>query len=376
MYKITVRIIQIITIFILCSINVQAKITEQAVMEKLDMIKSITVSSDSATLAGYNKSLDESWTFFNENKKDVAPILAREINLELKKDNPNDFFLLDIGYFLYTASDKDKQYIEISKNALFKLNPKSEIIIANYNQLFDFTHKVASDRDPRILDFIDKAFLFDSNNSIPLPQHSMELDPTSICVFLYGVYGPDAEEHLLPFLKNKTVTKKILEILVWIGSVRSINEVNNVMLSQQDYEIFLRATTFMVQVGGPSGKDIILNIDADKLDQKSQQHYDKMIQPISAMSFGMMKEMFAKFPGDSTLTNEELKKRLLDMYDNYGRDENTNPIAYLKSDLPKDYLLEELSKIKSRMFYRISDESLRNVQFINFLINTLYYRDN
>jgi hypothetical protein len=62
------------------------------------------------------------------------------------------------------------------------------------------------------------------------------------------------------------------------------------------------------------------------------------------------------------------------MYKNYGKDEDAEPSAIFDSDLPKNFLISELQRIRSRMFYRLSDEALSDVEITNAILNTLYFK--
>lgn len=354
------------------SASSQATSTEQEVLRKLEQIRSIKVTSDTKLLDQYNKQLDESWKFFVRHKKEVLPVLNKQLGLELRKDKPSDFLLLDIGYFLYLEGDT--LYKEEAKRALFSLDHNREIIKRNYQQLFQFTHRVASDGDPRVLEFIDKAFLYKTGISIFVPQHAMTLDGTLMCVFLYGIYGPDSEKHLRTFLVNPNVVKRVIEILIWVGSNNSITQVKKVMIASRDYETFGRALAYMLQTGGPEGRKIMLGLNPKDFDERSQQYYDEGHEAIEAQSYEGLKARFSGFSGDAYLSDNEIKRQLSDMYANYGKDESTNPVAILNSGLPKKYLIGELLKIRSRILYRISDEALSDVKLTNTLINTLHYR--
>ena len=63
------------------------------------------------------------------------------------------------------------------------------------------------------------------------------------------------------------------------------------------------------------------------------------------------------------------------MYADYGKDNRLNPQALLDSRLGRDYLIGELIRIRSRMFSRVSDEALSDVELTNAVINTLRYRN-
>jgi hypothetical protein len=62
------------------------------------------------------------------------------------------------------------------------------------------------------------------------------------------------------------------------------------------------------------------------------------------------------------------------MYENYGKDDKTSPEAIFNSGLPNDFLVSELTRIRGRMFYRVSDEALSDVVLTNAILNALRYR--
>jgi len=347
---------------------------ENEIKERLNLIRAIKVTDDSNLLKKYNQDLDASWKYFNENKKSVLPVLLKELKLELRKAAPNNFFLLDIGYFIFLEGANDKVYTKEAIRALYSLDPSSGIIKANFQQLFKFTHKVASQKDPKILEFIDKVFLANVDRSIFIPQHAMTLDPTLMCVFLYGVYGEGAESHIKLLINNPKYTNRMIEILVWIGTNDSLAAVKNAMNKNPTYETFTRALTYMMLIGGQRGKETMLSLKHKKFDKKSQDYYKRVKDVIESQSFDKLKNRFPKPSSDVRLSNVDLKNRLTKMYDNYGRDQDTDPISIMSSTLPKKYLIEQLERIRYRMLHRISDEALSEVKMTNAIINTLSYR--
>jgi hypothetical protein len=309
----------------------QTPAIEQEVLRRLDLIRSIQVTSDSAALERYNKQLDEAWTFFKSSKKEVLPILATQLRIEQSKEEPNDFLLLDIGYFMSIEGDEDTLYREEARTALFSLNPDDEVVAANQQQLFNFVHKVAGDKDPRVLDLVDRFYLHNRDRKLFFPQHAMTLDPTLICVFLYGIYGQGSEEHLIPLLDDPEVADRVIELLTWIGSSKSVEGVKNAMMVQRNYATFSRGLTFMMMSGGSAGKEVMLGIDLQSFDTESQQYYNKVKEAISGVSYKLMKDRFEGLPGDSELSDDEVKARLSEMYKNFGKDTVTNPMAILNS---------------------------------------------
>jgi hypothetical protein len=355
----------------LVTVGASAGTVESETLMHLDKLRAVTTGADKKTTEQYNNQMNSAWTFFNANKKAALPTLRSQLSLELEMSQPNPLLLLDVGYFLYqqeTVSDKS-----LAKRALFRLDPAAEIVRWNQQELFDFAHAVASDRDSRILDLIDKAFLKEKV-SLYVPQHALTLDETLVCVFLYGAYGSDSETHLKALLRDHKLTPKIIEILAWIGSPDSDQDVKTAMQASRDYETFARATAFMMKLGGPQGRAIMLRVDPKELDTKSQEYYGKIRKQVEAASYESLRGQFAGLPGHAKIDNEALKKRLSAMYANYGKDDETSPMDILDSSLPGDFLISELTRIRSRSFQRVSDEALSDVEMTNALLNTLRYR--
>ena len=364
------RALAVVLFLVVASISAQT-IEEQA-LGHLGKIKAIRADADEKTVAEYNKSMDAAWTFFGANNAVVLPILRREVTAEIQRTAPNDMFLLDVGYYLRLQPDNvDK---ELGKAALFKLNPASEIVDLNQQQLFDFAFAVATDDDPKVLPFIEKAFLRQKMVAY-VPRHSLPLNETLVCVFLYGVHGPTSEAHLRNLLKEKALTQKILEILIWIGTPDSVPAVKEAMLADRNFDTFSRATTFMMKTGGREGRAAMLAVDAKELEAKSQEYLQRIRPMIEATSYETLRKQFSRGGDFKPLADDAVKKRLADMYENNGKDENTDPRAILDSSLPRTFLITELVRIRARMFRRLSDEALSDVQATNAILNVLYYKE-
>jgi hypothetical protein len=87
-----------------------------------------------------------------------------------------------------------------------------------------------------------------------------------------------------------------------------------------------------------------------------------------------IRDSLSKFPGDKKLPDDEVKVRLNAMIANYGKDDRTNPVAFLDSGVGSGFLIASLLKVRSLMLYRLSDEALSDVQVTNTLVNGLRYR--
>lgn len=367
----------------------RADSVEQETLAHLAQLRAIKAEADEQTLAGYNKQMDEAWKFFNANKKAVLPVLRRELTAELGAARPNDMILLDIGYFIRRQDEASDQ--ALGKRALFRLDPAAATLRKNQQELFMFAHLVAPEQDPEVLPFLDRAFLR-RDVSLFIPQHALRVDPTLACVFLYGINGKAGEAHLGalladasvsgpgaadPAVANPALINKIIEIMIWTGSRDSVPAVKAALLSRRDYDTFVRATAFMMTLGGPEGRAIMLSLDPRPYDAKARQYYEQTRSAIERVSYEQQVkglESISEQSQPARLGDAELKKRLSAMYENYGKDDQTSPLALLNSTLPKPYLADELMRIRARMFYRLSDEALDDVKVTNQILNALYYR--
>ena len=366
-----VRII-VVALFVLVASGSSAQTIEQQALAHLEKIKAVRADADENTVAGYNKSMDEAWKFFDANKAAVLPVLRREIGTELRTARPNDMLLLDVGYYLRLQGDTSDK--ELAKEALFKLNPTSRVVYLNHQQLFDFAYSVAAEQDPRVLPFVDRAFLRQKMIAY-VPQHSLTLNETLVCVFLYGVHGPASEAHLRNLLKDKSVTRKVIEILIWIGSPESVSEVRDAMVADRNFETFSRGTAFMMKAGGREGRAAMLALTPKDFDAQSLEYFQKVRPLIEATSYETLRKPFSRDGDFAPLGEDVLKKRLADMYNNNGKDDITDPRAILDSTLPRSFLINELVRIRARMFRRLSDEALHDVLATNSILRALYYRE-
>jgi hypothetical protein len=323
---------------------------EQQAIQHIDRMRTILPRGDAKQAALYNKQLEDAWKFFIANPQVIAVIrrsLAREMTQRLR----NDFILLDLGYYLYdrgTPADK-----ELAKTALFALDPKAEIVRYNWQELFLFTQLVAASRDARVLAFIDKAFL-NEPAAVRFPEADLTLDQGTTCAFLYGAYGDGAEAHLKAMLKtpvtDKSLARKLLEVLTWIGSPAANAEVKGVLMgASRDYETFMRTATFLMGAGGPQGRAVVLAVQPDGLDVWTRSYYEKIGGPARALTYRTLRESLAATPASK---------------------------AILDSNKPKAELMAGLAAERLALFRAPPTKpKLAEIQRVNATLNALRYRD-
>jgi hypothetical protein len=345
--------------------------TQRQAMAHVQRMRGIGAAASPEEARKFNVWLDEAWKFFLANPKDAVPVLRRELAVEMARKPRNDFMLLDLGYFLHEhgeAADRAP-----AREALLALDPAAPVMRFNEQELFEFTHAAASDGDPRMLDFIDRAFLRTSRK-LQLPG-GMALDSTGACVVLYGSYGTAAEAHVRRLLGDAAVRQRVIEILIWIGTPESNADVRSAMLAgAQDYETFVRGATFLIRAGGPQGRFFLLGLDARTLTPRAREYYTRIRKGVQDTSFETLAKAFDT-EARVRIPDEELKRRMGAMTSGYGSGERVPPEAILRSSLPRALLIEQLLRAREASLRRLTGSSLADVRVTDALLNALYYRE-
>lgn len=354
---------------------VQAAATDQKVLEHLVALRAIQATDDDATIDRYNRQMDEAWTFFVANKAAVVPVLRQQLDAETRLPHPSNMMLMDIGLFLMLYGGEVDHERVIA--ALLAIDASSPIIQQNGKQLFELTHRVAALHDARVLPFLDKAFLRGGVTAF-IPQHALRLDEALTCVFVYGVYGAGAEEHLSAQLKDREVFRRTVDTLAWIGSPASVAAVKAAYQAApekfSDYESFARMTSFMMGSGGPKGRAAMLEVNPRDLDEQSREYFAKVRPAIEATDYKRLRPQKDSRTGAKS-SDAKVRAQLTALKQDGSRGEMPNPLDILDAKIPTGELVSELEAIRSRTLRRLSDEALSEVQMINAIINALHYRD-
>jgi len=360
-----------VALFACLSLHAGAATVEEEVAQRAERLRRVEVVSDKEVTDRYNREMDETWKFWSANKPQALPVLRRILGEELARSPKSDLVLLDVGYFLVREGpEADKA---LARRALFAMNPQSKIARANFDPMFKFAKLAAEARDPGVLAFADRAFLR-GDGQVTVAQPAMRLDPAMVCVFIYGAYGAGAEAHLLAKIGTRDVAIRTLEILAWIGTSESVTPLTRALERRGDLDFYIRAMTVLMTHGGPAGRDALVRLDAAKLDPPARKKHEEMLGQLRKLDYAFMRKSFASVADSAKLGDDEVRSRLKSMYENDGRDDKTSPLALLDSGVPSSELIAELVRIRSRMFRRLSDEALSDVEVTNFLINALRYR--
>ena len=344
-------------------------------LARLAQIRALPAATEAADAQRQRGELDAAWRWFGNHKAEALPVLRRELALELKKAQPNQLVLLDVGYFLRALGEPADT--QLALQALLRIDPEGVGPKSQGAQLFRFAHALAREHDERLFPLLDKAFLR-GQVTVLLPQQGYTVDETSVCIYLYGQYGAAAERHLRGLLGDATVVNRALEVLMWVGSPDSVPAVA-ALLNTADSDTFARAATFLLRAGGPQGRDALRAFDPRGLQGKALEFYRQTAGQLNGMGFetlaGQLAEQgegnAAPVRGLDAAAARQVFERL---HASYGDYDGIQPLAIARAAPPRQALIDELLRVRERSLLRVSADTLADVDMTNTLINTLRFR--
>lgn len=342
---------------------------DQEVAKRVEALRHL--EPNPARAAEYNRQMDESWKYYDDHAAKARPALRAALTAEIARPDRNSMVLLDVGYYLYTHGNAQSK--DVAVQALLALDPDAPIMRQNNQQMFYFALSVADTHDVRALEFVDRAFL-ERDVQIALSPSNLTIDSALISTFIYGVYGEGGERHLWPLLRDAKWERRALEVLIWVGTPASNGAVRDAIYQFGDYETFARAVAFLMQSGGPEGRDIVLHVDTTKLDAQAQKFYGVSRPRAESVNFDWYKGLFARSPGPDHMADADIRKQLAAMPTNSHPGQALAPKAIYASTIPREELVKMLFAARHAMFERVSDEGLGDVKTTNMLINGLRFR--
>lgn len=335
---------------------------DAALAARIASIRAMPPAANAAEVGAQRVELNAAWRLFGIYRDDAVPLLRRELTAELRAKRPSPQLLLDAACFLLAyGAEADRA---LALQAALLLPPDAAL---DGPQLFRLVHVAAASRDPRLLPLIDRAFLR-SPVTLPLPQQGASIDENGLRVLLYGRFGAAGERHLQPFLKDEALAKPVLDVLLLVGGSDSLPAVLP-LLRSADIEVLTRAATFLMRAGGPQGRQALLALPTQGLSKDALEFLDPL------------REQLARQPapggavGQSAATDAQVR----DLLDALERADEREPAvdhaAILRSSLPKQELLERLSRIRERSLGRATNDSLALVETTAALINAVRYRE-
>jgi hypothetical protein len=349
-------------------------------LQRLAQIRGLPTATGTQEAVRQRGELDAAWRWFGNHKAEALPVLRRELAAELKKAQPNQLLLLDVGYFLRAQGEPADSALALQ--ALLRIDADGTVPKSQSQQLFRFVHALAAEREERLWPLVDKVFLR-GHVTVFLPQQGYTVDETSTCIYLYAQYGAAGERHLRALLRDAGVVQRALEVLMWVGSPESVPAVA-ALLNTADADTFARAATFLLRAGGPQGRDALRTFDPRGLQGKALEFYRQTRGQLDRMSFEALAEQLVEVSEERTATpppavrglDAASARQALDrLYASYGSYEGIAPAALARAALPKQVLIDELVRVRERSLLRVSGDALADIDTTNTLINTLRFRE-
>jgi hypothetical protein len=321
---------------------------------------------------GVEHELDEQWAAFRaageEGQARVRAAITREIAAGGRR---SDFVLLELGHFLAIVGGAENA--KSAEGALVAIDPGAPSIRRSWTDFFRFTHRVARER-PQIRPVIDRAFL-GKDYAVVLPGDHLPLASHIVTTYLYGVTGPDAEDHLASLLALPgTPHREVLEAMAWLGTERTVDAVARAIRADPSEETVKLAVTMLMQVGGRRGRDAVLAIDVRSTSTGARAYLDRIRPSVAATTGEELKAQFASFHGPDRLQADELRRRLDQMVARDGRDDELSPMALLNSDLTTNELVARLAAIRTAQLRSLSHGAIEDVETTNALIEAIEWR--
>jgi len=346
------------------------------IRQHLDGLRGMYLPKEKEKIDELNKRMDDAWAFIEAHKSASIPIVEAELKKALAEKAPDQFFLLDTGNLLFTLQGDSAASLGIA--ALEKLDPSAEIVQANWEEVFHFAMKLgATGRESaRYLTQMDRLFLTNKTEiHFFRAPHMVQLNPSDIGSMVYGVTGEAGAQHLASMLdKTAPIRPHILQILRAVGSETEVPTVKALMESAKDYETLALCITFMMELGGPSGRAAVLALDRSQLEPAAKKYLDEVRPKAGQVSFAANVQILESLD-KSTDSNSEIQRQLNNIEEHNGADNETSPAAVAKSGIPTDRLLAQMKRIRARTFRRETNHVFEDLEITNLLINTLQFRN-
>lgn len=350
----------------------QADVQKEA-RQQLDGLRGIQVTKGKAALNALNKKMDDAWTFIKDHPESNA-LVQEELAKAIAAPKADQFFLLDLAYL--SLDTLGAKALEPATAALERLDPAAGIVQANKEELFHFVIKLGAlgASSEKYFAQLDRLYLQreESLDYFKAP-HVVRFVPFDTRCMVYGVCGAPAADHLAALLPTAKKPVHILQVLSVIGSETNVPAAQAAMKAGADYDTIAAGLTFMMQLGGPSGRAAVLALEPAKFSGKARSFLEKIRPAVEAVNFDAIVATLTKLD-PASVSDEKLQKLLDQMEANDGADDETPPAAMVKSGLPADALLAQIKRVRARSFRRQNNYVLDELPVTNMVINALQFK--
>lgn len=345
------------------------------VERNLDLLRGITIPDGSSAIARLNERMDTAWRFLEQHKAQALPRAKAELQQETNAKSPDQFFLMDVGFFLIR---NDPDVVELPLAALQHIDPTTGVIQANWQELFHFAMRLGASGKlvDSYLTEMDRIFLPNSHSvKFFAAPHWVDLNPADQIGFVYGVVGGPAAAHFDKLIAAPGQYQAlVLHTMSSVGSEADVPAVEAALYSATSFEQAAAAITALMEVGGSSGRAAVLRYDGSKTDAKTREYLNKIRNAVNGVDIAYFERQLTKVYPSKHLSKSAVRRALDQMDRHNGADDETPPIDVFRSGLPTDELIARLKKIRARSFRRENNHVFEDLPVTNLLINGLQFK--
>ncbi|TGL53455.1 hypothetical protein EHQ55_02390 [Leptospira meyeri] len=368
-----------ISLIFLTSTSLFPESYEEEVIHSIESIRTIRTSEDKTEIENFNSLMDSNWKKFSEKKSTSLPIIRTKLKNELSSKSPNQMILLDLSWYL-ALSNPEKEEIDLIEKAYETIDFQSPIIIQNTQQYFRLALFLSEKKIPNFLYSIDKRFLQNETKSFFIPQHVAMVDAHAQRTHLYGVYGDQSVPHLLKMLKTETDAKlrqSITSILRRICTPDCANDIYTMLETENDHLTFVNETYILLDNVGPIGKELYLKLKPKSLSKETENYFFSEQNYVKNQSYdffiGKLKKKYGESSND--FSDSKLMSEIEKMIQNKGESHTIHPLDFFSNSIDKQILINKLIEARRKCFLRINHHGMQDIDINNFILNTLYYKE-
>lgn len=349
---------------------------EAEVRQHLDFLRGIQPTKDDAALKRINTRMDEAWGFFDAHKQNALPVLQQALQTETEAKVPDQFFLLDLSFWLVRADAAHTTGLALA--ALERIDPAAAVIRANDRELLELVLKLgtAGSETERYLRQVDRIYLANGQelNFFAAP-HVVKLSTTDLLGLAYGVAGEAAAAHLCDeAAKPGTRQLQLVRILSAVCDENQAERIAAIWHASRDDEISMTVVAALMTIGGPKGRAAVRAYDASKATAAMQKNLSQVHDDVEAMNLAYFDRVLESIYPPKRMSDREVQQALDSMEKRNGADDSTPPINVFRSKLDPEKTLAQLKRIRARSFRRMNNRVFEDLPVSNLLINAFQYK--
>ncbi|TGL85467.1 hypothetical protein EHQ68_16770 [Leptospira congkakensis] len=342
-----------ILLFIVFCASLSAETYEEEVNRSIESIRTIKDSDDKKEIEEFNSLMDANWKKFSEKKSVSIPIIQTKL--------------------------KEEQ-IDLITKTFETIDFRNPTIVQNTQQYFRLALFLSEKQIPGFLNLIDQRFLQNESRSFFIPQHIAMVDAHAQRTHLYGIYGNQSVPHLINLLKIEKDTKlrqSITSILRRICTPDCANDIYEMLETEQDHTTFVNGTYILLDNSGPIGRELYLKLKPKSLSKETDDYFFSEKTYVKNQSYPFFIGKIKKKYGESSnnFSDSKLLAEIDKMIQNQGATQTIHPLDFFSNSIEKQILIDKLIEARRKCFLRINRHGMEDIDINNFILNTIYYKD-